>query len=97
MIFAALKSAKSGGPTCIGWVLQFTLQSAQRQRQISKIFDIFEKSVHKLRVPPLVDPRAVEIDIFVDFTISKEAKMKSDGRTVDLPQPPPAHLGKMSR
>jgi hypothetical protein len=28
----------------------------------------------KLRVPPLVDPRAVEIDIFADLTISKKAK-----------------------
>jgi hypothetical protein len=25
-------------------------------------------------VPPLVDPRAVEINIFADLTISKEAK-----------------------
>ena len=41
---------------------------------ISKSYDIFEKSVHNLR-GPLVDPRAVEIDIFADPTISKEAKM----------------------
>jgi hypothetical protein len=27
----------------IGWVWQFTLQSAQRHNQISKIGDIFEK------------------------------------------------------
>jgi hypothetical protein len=27
-------------------------------------------------VPPLVDPRAVEIDIFAGLTISKEAKMR---------------------
>ncbi len=42
---------------------------------ISKSYDIFEKSVHNLREPPLVDPRVVEIDIFADLTISKEAKM----------------------
>jgi hypothetical protein len=28
----------------------------------------------KLRVPPLVDPRAVEINIFADLTISKRQK-----------------------
>jgi hypothetical protein len=30
----------------------------------------------KLRVPPLVDPRAVEIYIFADLTISKRQKLK---------------------
>jgi hypothetical protein len=43
MIYAALKSVKSGGAACIGWVWQFTLQSAQRHTQISKIGNIFEK------------------------------------------------------
>ncbi len=47
------------GPTVIGWVRQFTLQSAQRHNQISKIGDIFEK---------------ISTDIFADLTISKEAK-----------------------
>ncbi len=43
--------------------------------KISKIYVIFEKLVHKMRVAPLVDPRAVEIDIFAYLTISKEAKL----------------------
>jgi hypothetical protein len=30
----------------------------------------------QLRVPPLFDPRAVEIDIFADLTISKEKSPK---------------------
>jgi hypothetical protein len=29
----------------------------------------------KLRVPPLVDPRAVEMNIFADLTISKRQKL----------------------
>jgi hypothetical protein len=29
----------------------------------------------KVRVPPLVDPRAVGVDIFADLTISWEAKI----------------------
>jgi hypothetical protein len=111
--------------TVIGWVWQFTLQSAQRHNQISKIGDIFAKNQYsvlaepgsrergifdrlmfkmhyskllveirpscfltrwmqclskffrkKLRVPPLVDPRAVEINIFADLTISKRQKVQ---------------------
>ncbi len=33
----------------------------------------------KLRVPPLVDPRAVEINIFADLTISKRQKSQIRG------------------
>jgi hypothetical protein len=32
----------------------------------------------KLRVPPLVDPRVVEINIFADLTISKRQKVKHE-------------------
>jgi hypothetical protein len=40
---AAFKFVKVVSSTIIGWVWQFTLQSAQRHNQISKISDIFEK------------------------------------------------------
>jgi len=40
---AAFKFVKVVSSTVIGWVWQFTLQSAQRHNQISKIGDIFEK------------------------------------------------------
>ncbi len=30
----------------------------------------------RLRMPPLFDPRAVEIDIFADLTITKEKRLK---------------------
>jgi hypothetical protein len=40
--------------------------------ELDAVFEhIFRK---KLRVPPLVDPRAVEKDIFADLTISKRQK-----------------------
>jgi hypothetical protein len=32
----------------------------------------------QLRVPPLVDPRAVEIYIFADLTISKEKRQNAN-------------------
>jgi hypothetical protein len=36
---------------------------------------VFEQNFRqKLRVPPLVDPRAVEMNIFADLTISKRQK-----------------------
>jgi hypothetical protein len=42
------------------------------QGTVDAVFEqIFRK---KLRVPPLVDPRAVEINIFADLTISKRQK-----------------------
>jgi hypothetical protein len=41
----------------------------------------------KLRMPPLVDPWAVEIDIFADLTISKEAKSSIFALTVPLLDP----------
>jgi hypothetical protein len=40
---AAFKFDTVVSSTVIGWVWQFTLQSAQRHNQISKIGDIFEK------------------------------------------------------
>jgi hypothetical protein len=40
---AAFKFFKVVSSTVIGWVWQFTLQSAQRHNQISEIGDIFEK------------------------------------------------------
>jgi hypothetical protein len=115
---AAFKFVKVVSSTVIGWVWQFTLQSAQRHNQISKLAIFSKKSVsqvagsavfsivwcskctipnsllksdlhvffragcsvwaknfrQKLRVPPLVDPRAVEMNIFADLTISKRQK-----------------------
>ncbi len=43
-----------------------------------KLDAVFEQKCcrKKLRVPPLVNPRAVEIDMFADLTISKEGKRK---------------------
>ena len=46
---AAFKFVTVVSSTVIGWVWQFTLQSAQRHNQISKIGDIFEKIS---KVPP---------------------------------------------
>jgi hypothetical protein len=38
---------------------------------------VFEQNffAKKLRVPPLSDPRAVEMNIFADLTISKRQKL----------------------
>jgi hypothetical protein len=47
---------------------------AGKTQKILKI-EYFRKNQYKhSTVPPLVDPRAVEINIFVDLTISKEQK-----------------------
>jgi hypothetical protein len=35
---------------------------------------MFKMLRQKLQVPPLVDPRAVEMNIFADLTISKRQK-----------------------
>ncbi len=81
---AAFKFVKVVSSTLIGRVWQFSLQSVQRHNQISKIGDIFEKISTVLRVPPLVDPRAVEMNIFADLTISKRQKSKKSVRNFAL-------------
>jgi hypothetical protein len=60
---AAFKFVTVVSSTVIGWVWQFTLQSAQRHNQISKIGDIFEK--------------ISTVNIFADLTISKRQKYLS--------------------
>ncbi len=76
--YCRVKFVQVVSSTVIGWVWQVTLQSAQRHNQISKIGDILEKirTVFEqiFSQKPLVAPRAVEINIFADLTISKRQK-----------------------
>jgi hypothetical protein len=64
---AAFKFFKVVSSAVIGWVWQFTLQSAQRHNKISKIGDIFEKIS---TVPPPTPP-------FSNYQVHEQSKKEA--------------------